>query len=59
MAVSVSADQYKIDIAEGRNTAQFTVTAVYADGTSRDVTADCTVTVDRDVAAIGDGQIRG
>lgn len=59
VAVSAVVDQYKIDVVDGRNTAQVTVTAVYADGTSRNVTADCVVTVDQDVAAVTDGQIRG
>lgn len=45
-ALTVSLDEYKIDIREGANTANMTVTAVYGDGSSKDVTAEAEVTSD-------------
>ncbi|MDI9420333.1 MAG: glycoside hydrolase family 43 protein [Bacillota bacterium] len=60
VAISAAADQYKIDVVESRNTAKITVTAVYADGSSRDVTHECTMTVDQDgIVAVADGTARG
>lgn len=45
-AINASVDEYKIDTREGANTANMTVTAVYSDGTSEDVTSQAQVTSD-------------
>ncbi len=60
LAISAVIDQYKIDQADGRNTANITVTAVYADGTSRDVTAEAEVTIDQEnVVDVSGGIVTG
>ena len=43
-AINASIDEYKIDIRDGANTANMTITAVYSDGTSEDVTSQAQVT---------------
>ncbi len=43
--ICVSLDAFKIDTAEGDNTAQICVEAVYGDGSSEDVTANAQITV--------------
>lgn len=42
-ALNASIDEYKIDIRDGANTANMTVTAVYSNGTSKDVTTEAEV----------------
>lgn len=42
-ALNVSIDEYKIDTREGANTANMKVTAIYSDGSSKDVTSEVSV----------------
>lgn len=60
LAISASIDQYKIDKVAGRNTASIKVMAVYADGTSRDVTAEAVMVTGQDgIVEIHEGTVTG
>lgn len=60
VAINASIDEYKIDIKPEMNTAYMKVTAIYADGTSKDVTTEVEVAVDQPgIVSISDGIITG
>jgi len=60
VSISATVDQHKIDIADGRNIANFQVMAIYADGTSRDVTAEAQyILTPNDVISIQGSQVYG
>ncbi len=53
VGLSVSADTYAIDTAEGRNEAVVSVTAIYADGRTEDVSGKAVLTGDEYASASG------
>ncbi|WP_301539654.1 carbohydrate-binding protein [Paenibacillus sp. NEAU-GSW1] len=60
VAINATIDKHKIDIVSGANEATMLVTAIYADGTSADVTADAdAVPAESDIASIDNGVITG
>lgn len=60
VAVNASIDKYKIDIVSGVNTANMTVKAIFADGTSEDVTAAAqAIPVQNGIVNISNGIITG
>ena len=60
LAINATVDNYKIDIVPSSNTATLTVLAVYADGTSEDVTAEAEISPEQeDVVDISGGIITG
>ncbi|MBP1967883.1 cohesin domain-containing protein, partial [Paenibacillus aceris] len=59
-AINASIDKYKIDKVSGTNTASMKVTAVYADGTSEDVTAQAVATpVQSGIVSVNSGVVTG
>ncbi|MBP1965035.1 carbohydrate binding domain-containing protein, partial [Paenibacillus aceris] len=59
-AINASIDKYKIDKVSGTNTASMKVTAVYADGTSEDVTAQAVVTpAQSGIVSVNNGVVTG
>ena len=49
VAINAETDKYELDADSTENTAKITVKAIYADGTSRDVTAEAVATADKKV----------
>ncbi|OXM87036.1 family 43 glycosylhydrolase [Paenibacillus rigui] len=59
-AINASIDKQKIDTASGANTATMKVTAIYADGTSADVTAQAVATpAQSGIVSISNGVVSG
>jgi arabinoxylan arabinofuranohydrolase len=59
-AINASVDNYKIDTIAGYNTSVITVTAIYTDGISEDITSETTFTFDQEnIVSITDSIIRG
>ncbi|MBQ4900750.1 S-layer homology domain-containing protein [Paenibacillus sp. Marseille-P2973] len=60
VAINASIDKQKIDIASGSNTANITVKAIYADGTSEDVTAKASAVPEQEgIVNISGGVVTG
>lgn len=59
-AINASVDRYKIDVAPGDNRANLKVAAIFADGTSKDVTAEAQVAAkDAGIATVAKGVMTG
>ena len=60
VAINASIDKYKIDIVPGTNEASMLVTAIYADGTSADVTQEVVATpVNSGIVEVVNGVVTG
>lgn len=60
VAINASIDKHKIDIVPGTNEVNLLVTAIYADGTSADVTAEAAVTPSKsNIVSVSKGIVTG
>ncbi len=60
LALNATIDEYKIDTIAGHNSTNINVTAIYADGTSQDITSESTFTFNpENRVSIADGIVRG